>query len=132
MSFLRFVAFEPRRPDGASSGPFGLAYALARDDDQPDYYRQALREHMDWFGTHLPVPERFCRRLGRTSMGYGVCWFRAGAGEHISRMRDMCLVLDEIGHPSTPWRATRPSPFLYQDEVQVVALETTRPTRASR
>ena len=99
MSFLRFVAFERWEPYGASYGPFALAYALARDSEQPIYYRQILREHLDWFETRLPVPDRLYRRLGRASMGIGVCWFKAGACQHISRMREMCGVLDEIGYP---------------------------------
>ena len=74
MSFLRFVALERWGPYGASKGPFALAYALARDSEQPIFYRQLLREHLDWFDTRLPVADRFHRRLGRTSTGIGVCW----------------------------------------------------------
>ena len=127
MSFLRFVAYERRRPYGASYGPFSLAYAMARDSGQPIYYRRPLREPLDWFETHLPVPYRFHRRLGRASTGIGVCWFKASAGRHISRMREMCCVLDEIGYPITcRWRV-EPSRPIYQDDFQIVVLDHKRP-----
>ncbi len=127
MSYLRFVAFERRRPYGESDGPFSLAYALARDSGQPIYYRRPLREHLDWFATHLPVPDRFHRRLGRASTGIGVCWFRAGAGRQISRMREMCGVLDEIGYPIICRWTVQPGRPIYQDDLQIVALDHKRP-----
>ncbi len=127
MSFLRFVAFGRWGRNCASSGPFGLAYEMARDDGQPIYYRRPLREHLDWFETHLPVPDRFHRHLGPASTGIGVCWFKAGAGRHISRMREMCFVLNEIGYPITcRWTAKPGWPF-YQDDFQIVAFDHKRP-----
>ena len=127
MSFLRFVAFERRRPYGASNGPFSLASEMAWDSGQPIYYRRPLREHLYWFGTHLPTPSRFQRRLGRASIGIGVCWFKAGAGQYIARMREMCGVLDEIGYPITCSWTAEPGWQIYQDDFQIVALDHKRP-----
>ena len=120
MSFLRFVASERR-------GPFALAYAMARDSDQPIYYRQSLREHLDWFDTRLPVPDRFRWRLGRASTGIGVCWFKAGAVPHISQMREMCSVLGEMGHLIVCCWTVEPGRLIYQDDCQIVALDHKRP-----
>ncbi len=134
MSFLRFVAFERRRRNcgswGATWGPFTLAYALAEDCDQPIYYRRPLRAHLDWFDRHLPVPDRFYRRLGRASTGIGVSWFKAEACRHISRMRELCGVLDEIGHPTNCRWTAEPGRPLYQDDFQIVALDHKRPAHA--
>ena len=80
-----------------------------------------------WFGTHLPTPSRFQRRLGQASIGIGVCWFKAGAGQHIARMREMCGVLDEIGYPITCCWTAEPGWQIYQDDFQIVALDHKRP-----
>ena len=127
MSFLRFIAVERWGPFGASYGPFGLAYALARDSEQPDYYRRLLRDNLDWFEDWLPVPDRFHRRPGRASTGVGVCWFRAGARQHIARMRDMCGVLEEVGYPIVSCWSARPGRPIYQDNVSVVVFDHKRP-----
>jgi hypothetical protein len=127
MSFLRFIAFGRQGRFCASFGPFSLAYKMARDREQPIYYRRPLREHLDWFGENLPVPDRFNRRLGRASTGIGVCWFKAGAGRHISRAREMCRILDEIGYPIVcRWTAELGRP-IYQDEFQIVVFDHKRP-----
>jgi hypothetical protein len=127
MSFLRFVASRRQGPYGASRGPFALSYALARDSEQPIYYRQPLRLHLDWFNARLPVPDRFHRRLGRASTGIGVCWFKAGAREHISQMREMCGVLNEMGHVIVCYWTANPGRPIYQDDFQIVALDHKRP-----
>lgn len=128
MSFLRFVAFGRWGRYCASSGPFQLAYEMAWDSGQPIYYRRPLREHLDWFEIHLPVPDRFDQSLGRASIGIGVCWFKAGAGRHISRMREMCCVLDEIGYPIDCRWTAEPGRPIYQDDFQIVAFDHKRPT----
>ncbi len=111
-----------------SNGPFYLAYAMAQDQDQPAYYRAPLCENLLWFEAHLPVPNRFQRRMGRASTGIGVCWFRGNAAPHIGRMRDMCVILNEIGYPVTRHWTAEPGLPIYQDDFQIVALEHTRPT----
>ncbi len=127
MSFLRFVAFERQRPYSASYGPFSLAYALADDSGQPAYYRRSLREQIDWFEEYLPVPDMFNRRLGRASAAIGVCWFKDGAARHISRMRDMCFVIVEIGYAIDFRWAVEPGRQIYEDDFQIVAHDHTRP-----
>ena len=127
MSFLRFVAFGRWGRYCASYGPFSLAYELAQDSGQPIYYRRPLREHLDWFEIHLPVPDRFHRHLGPASTGIGVCWFKAGAGRHISRMREMCFVLNEIGYPIICRWTAKPGRPIYQDDFQIVAFDHKRP-----
>lgn len=127
MSYLRFVAYERHGRRAFTNGPFSIAYADAKDTRIAIYYRRPLREHLDWFGDHLPVPSRFQRRLGRTSRGVGVCWFKKDAGLHISRMREMCAILDEIGHPMSCLWTAKPGLSIYQDDFQVVAIERKRP-----
>ncbi len=128
MSFYRFVASKRQRPYGASNGPFLLALELTEDSEQPVYYRRPLREHLDWFNAHLPTPDIFNRRLYRVYDGIGVCWFKAGAARHISRMREMCFVLVEIGYPIDFCWAVEPGRTIYEDEFQIVALDHKFPT----
>ena len=123
MSFLRFFASKRQRPYGASNGPFELAYALADDSEQPAYYRQSLREQIDWFRDNLPEPDIFQRRPYRVYDGIGVCWFKDGAARHISRMREMCFVLVEIGYPIDFCWAVEPGRLIYEDDFQIVALD---------
>ena len=128
MSFYRFVASKRQQPYGASHGPFLLALEMTEDSEQPVYYRRPLREHLDWFNDHLPAPSRFHVRLSRTSIGIGVCWFKADAARHISRMREMCFVLVEIGYPIDFCWAVEPGRLIYEDEFQIVALDHKFPT----
>ena len=69
----------------------------------------------------------FHRRLGRTSAGIGVCWFKDGAARHISRMREMCFVLVEIGYPIDCRWAVEPGRTIYEDDFQIVALDHKHP-----
>ena len=123
MSFLRFVATTRQQPYGASTGPFLLALEMTEDSEQPVYYRRPLREHLDWFNANLPAPDKFHLRLSQTSTGIGVCWFKDGAAEHISRMREMCFVLVEIGYPIDFRWAAQPGRLVYEDVFQIVALD---------
>ena len=123
MSFYRFVATTRQQPHGESHGPFLLAQELTEDSEQPVYYRRPLREHLEWFNANLPAPDIFHRRLGRASTWIGVCWFKDGAGEHISRMREMCFVLVEIGYPIDCCWAVEPGRLIYEDDYQIVALD---------
>ncbi len=100
---------------------------LARDCEQPEFYRRMLRDHLDWFDVHLPEPDRFYLRMDRAIDAIGVCWFKAEARQQIARMRDMSAVLYEIGH-AVSFRCTlNPGPVIYQDDFQIVALDYSRP-----
>ncbi|MEM7172011.1 MAG: hypothetical protein AAF530_17715 [Pseudomonadota bacterium] len=132
MSYIRFVAFERPGANDASYGPFPLAYQNARHRTQPLCFRRALRDQLDWFEDYLPVPDRFSHKLGRTSRGIGVCWFKPQAKTHIGRMREMCGILEEIGYPIDCYRADRPGLPIYQDAYQLVALDHKIQSRKAR
>jgi hypothetical protein len=79
LAFLRFVTTGRDRDSGADAGAFSVAYDLLATADLSETDRAVLREHLDWFQTHLFIPPRFNRT---SSKGYyrrntrGIAWFR--------------------------------------------------------
>jgi hypothetical protein len=124
MAFLRFV-LSHRHPDsGVEAGLFGTAYKLRDDPAVYEEARNSLRDNLNWFGKHLPIPNRLNRS---TSKGYyrrntrGIEWFRDSATECLARMHQIKHILEANGYQVTLIREERIGYIVYEDELQVVA-----------
>lgn len=122
--FFRFVI---QRIDSDSlnrTGAIRAAHLLKGDSTLPDADREALESLLDWFDDNLPSPARFNRTK---SKGYyrrraiGLSWLKSAAHDHLSRMRELCKILQRHGHFITLLKEARPGYVLYEDEYQVVA-----------
>jgi hypothetical protein len=80
---------------------------------------QRLEHAYDWFNTHVPVPPFSTARWN----GDVVSWFRANAGEAITRMWDVMAILRDHGVPTRMLRSRDPGKVVYDDDVQVVIEE---------
>lgn len=76
-----------------------------------------LNELRDWFGTNLEKPTSF----GRDKLRLGICWFKTGATEHISRIWEMVQILERNGIYVKKIRTDRPGYVVFEDEWQLVA-----------
>lgn len=101
-----------------------MAYDLLATADLSETDRAVLREHLEWFETHLPIPARFNRT---SSKGYhrrntrSIAWFRDTATECLTRMHALKGVLEVYGHPVSLVCEERVGYIVHEDEFQVIA-----------
>lgn len=70
-----------------------------------------------WFGENLKEPTSF----GRDKPRLGICWFRTGSTEHISRIWEMVHILERNGIYVKKIRTDNPGYVIYEDRWQLVA-----------
>lgn len=121
MAYIRFVCPAWSLRDGLSYGIFGPAYQAARNQALPDYYRNLVRERLNWFEEHMPVPGKFRRRHSARRTGVGICWLKPEAQPMIARMHDMAFLLSEVGYPTHRIADDQPGRIIYEDDCQIVA-----------
>ena len=119
--FLRFVVYEIDWESRVTSGIFTAAYRLYYADSLPDYEDERLARLLSWFNSHLETPTRFSRKPRRSSAARGVCWFKPTAKEHIARIFEMRLILEENGVLTRMLKASKVGYVVYEDEHQMVA-----------
>jgi hypothetical protein len=76
-----------------------------------------LNELRAWFSENLEKPTAF----GRDKLRLGICWFKTGATDHISRIWQMANILERNGIYVKKVRTERPGYVIYEDEWQLVA-----------
>lgn len=76
-----------------------------------------LKELRAWFNENLERPSSF----GRDKLRLGICWFKTGAAEHISRIWQMVQILERNGIYIRKIRTDKPGYVVYEDEWQLVA-----------
>jgi hypothetical protein len=70
-----------------------------------------------WFSENLEKPTSF----GRGKFSLGICWFKAGASEHITRIWQMIRILERHGIYVKKVKTDKPGYLIYEDDWQVVA-----------
>jgi hypothetical protein len=115
--YVRFVIGRKDEDSHVEQGIFqAIAQALewktitGNDADE----LSALRS---WFSENLDRPTSF----GRDKLRRGICWFKTGATEHISRIWEMVQILERNGIYVKKIRTDRPGYVVYEDEWQLVA-----------
>ena len=117
--YVRFIVLTPDRHP--APGLFRSGFHPEDDLALPEWLRQAVQEHYDWFAEHLPRPRRFTVVSRRRHVYAGICWFQSTAREHIARARDLALLVAEAGRPTQMLTTRYPGQILYRDEFQIVA-----------
>jgi hypothetical protein len=118
---LRFVVHEIHWESRVESGIFTAAYRLYYSGRLPDYEDEQMAWLLWWFESRLEFPTRFSRSKRRSAPSRGVCWFRETATEHISKVFEMRLILEENGVLTRMLKAPKVGYVVYEDEHQVVA-----------
>jgi len=119
--YIRFVVNEI---DEDSQKRLGIFHAIRylRDDGKLSSYEEAhMNEVMDWFADNLEKPNRFSRAKRKKPVGKAISWFEDNAIEHISKMREIMLVLKSHGIQVDMIKTERPGYIVYEDEFQVTA-----------
>lgn len=115
-----YIRFAVGRDDEDSHVGQGVFQAAARALEwQQIAGRDAdeLRQTKAWFDENLDKPNAF----GRNKLRLGICWFKAGATEHISRIWEMVRILERNGIHVEMIKTAKPGYVIYEDEWQLVA-----------
>jgi hypothetical protein len=115
--YIRFVV---GRKDENSHVEQGIFQAVALAIERQDITGSAadeLSELRAWFSENLERPTSF----GRDRLRRGICWFKTGANEHISRIWEMVRVLERNGIYVKKIKTDRPGYVVYEDDWQLVA-----------
>lgn len=123
-TYLRFVVARTHPDSGVREGVFGAAYELLDGHDLAATERKALRAHLVWFTSNLATPDRFNRSTSKGSYlrnTRGISWLKSDADEHLARLREMVLILEEHGFHVTMQKSRRPGYIVYEDVHQIVA-----------
>jgi hypothetical protein len=122
--FLRFVLMRNHPDTGVEEGIFGAAYELRNSALTPLSDRQLLDSLLSWFEMNLATPARFNRTK---SKGFyrrktaGLSWLKHTADEHITKMRELIVILEENGYRISQITTKPPGYVVFEDGHQVVA-----------
>ena len=75
------------------------------------------RKLRTWFSENLEKPTSF----GPNKLRLGICWFKTGSAEHISRIREMVHILERNDAHVKKIRTDKPGYAIYEEEWQEVA-----------
>lgn len=115
-----YVRFVVGRKDEDSHVEQGVFQAVARALEWRDITgsdADELNELQGWFCENLEKPSSF----GGDKLRRGICWFKASANEHISRIWQMVQILERNGIYVKKVKTDKPGYVVYQDEWQLVA-----------
>jgi hypothetical protein len=120
MERQEYVRFVIGRKDEDSQVEQGIFQAAARALEWQDITgsdADELNELRAWFSENLQRPTSF----GRDKLRLGICWFKTGSAEHISRIWEMVHILERNGIYVKKIRTDKPGYVIYEDEWQLVA-----------
>ena len=115
--YVRFVVGRKDEDSHVEQGIFQAAAQALEGQEIAGSDAEELNELRQWFNQHLDEPVSF----GRGKFPKGICWFKTGATEHISRIREMANILERNGIYVHKIRTDRPGYVVYEDEWQLLA-----------
>jgi hypothetical protein len=122
--FIRFVVDEK---DEESLVPLGVFHALGRLQDIGvlDEAESVLaKQHYQWFKDNLKTPTKFTRSKSKApyrKKRKAISWFKDTAAEHLRRLRDINVILEQHDVRVRMITTDRPGYILYEDDFQVAA-----------
>ena len=120
--YLRFVTMDIDPDSRVPAGIFHAAYDLYYESVLSGYEREQLRNLLNWFGEHLPAPNRFARGGRKMYIKHGVCWFKNSARAHLEQIWEMVALLESNGVWVQMIKTDRPGGVVYEDDWQIVAV----------
>jgi len=116
-AYVRFVIGRKDEDSQVEQGIFHAAGDALDHEIVTGCDADELYELRSWFNENLETPSAF----GRGSLPLGVCWFKTGATEHISRIWAMVSILERNGVYVQKIKTDKPGYVVYEDEWQIVA-----------
>jgi len=115
--YVRFVIGRRDEDSHVEQGIFQAAVLALEWQNITGSDADQLSELRAWFSENLEKPTSF----GRDKLRLGICWFKTGATEHISRIWEMVNILERNGIYVKKIRTDKPGYVIYEDEWQLVA-----------
>lgn len=101
------------------NGVFQAAHFLLHSNIMCPYELQWLQDVWAWFGTNLRAPAVYSER----KVNYDViCWFKPSASEHLQKMYEMSLILEQYGLCVSQVTCRKPGYIVYEDKNQVAVI----------
>jgi hypothetical protein len=119
--FIRYVVREIDPDSGKRTGIFQAAHRLRNSGTLARYDEERLTAALQWFAKHLNEPTRLTRSTRPHRCAQAICWFKAGAAEHLARAREMQQILDANGVAVEMIASRRAGYVVYEDPFQVAA-----------
>jgi len=116
--FFRFTVCERHPESHSCTGLFTVAYDLRDSGELASDDLAEVQEIIDWFKENLPIPACF----DRLENPRAICWFKAAAGEPLSRIWRLVSFLKDRGIAVRVHKTRDPGQRLYSDLYQVVAV----------
>ena len=91
--YVRFVIGRKDEDSHSEQGVFQAVGLALEWQDITGSDAEELNELRAWFSENLEKPTSF----GRDKLRLGICWFKTGATEHISRIWEMVQILERNG-----------------------------------
>jgi hypothetical protein len=115
--YIRFVIGRKDEDSHVEQGIFQAASQVLEWKTITGSGADELNELLAWFNENLEKPASF----GRDRLRLGICWFKTGATEHISRIWEIVRILEHNGIYVKKIRTGKPGYVIYEDEWQLVA-----------
>jgi len=119
--FVRFIVDRIHRGSGRRTGIFQAAYELRHSGTMTSWEQDRLAAALRWFGDNLHKPARLSWSSRPNRKAQAICWFKAGAAEHLERVREMQHILTANGIVVEMLATRRPGYVVYEDAYQVAA-----------
>ena len=115
--YIRFVLGRKDEQSHVEQGIFqAVAHALEWQNITGSDATE-LNELRAWFSDNLEKPTSF----GRDKLRLGICWFKTGSTEYISRIWEIVQILERNGIYVKKIRTDKPGYVIYEDDWQLVA-----------
>jgi hypothetical protein len=121
-AYVRFVTSTLDRNSSRRRGVFQAVGDLVDDNELFDHELAELQAIRKWFSQHLDAPDRFARSSKSGAAAKAISWYKSTATEHISRMHEMCRILNEHGITTEMITSARPGYVVFEDEYQIAAV----------
>ncbi len=115
--YIRFAIGVEDEDSGVGLGIFQAAERSVEWQEVTGSDADELKLLLSWFADNLEKPTSF----GRGALRRGICWFKTGANEHISRIWQIVRILERNGIYVKKLKTERPGYVVYEDEWQLVA-----------
>jgi hypothetical protein len=115
--YARFVVGRKDEDSHVEQGIFQAAAQALEWQSITGSDADVLNEVRAWFNENLEKPTSF----GRDKLCLGICWFKTGSAEHISRIWEMVSILERNSIYVKKIRTDKPGYVIYEDEWQLVA-----------
>lgn len=115
--YVRFVVGQKDEDSHVEQGIFQAAARALEWQTITGSDADELNKLRAWFSENLEKPTSF----GRDKFRLGICWFKTGSTEHISRIWEMVRILERNGIYVKKIRTDKPGYVIYEDEWQLVA-----------